>query len=69
MGDSHAKCQTSRGHICQEPSGRTCVEPGCDEPAGTWWGPLWCPEHDKERLDRCTAGLEAALAALTDEGE
>ena len=46
MDQSHPNC--TEGHVCQEPSGRTCL--GCDEPAGTIWGPYWCPEHDKERL-------------------
>lgn len=35
-----------------EPSGRTCIEPGCDKPAGTPWGPYWCPDHDDERIER-----------------
>ena len=29
----------------------------CNEPAGTLWGPYWCPEHDKERLDRISRNL------------
>ena len=28
------------------------------EPAGTPWGPYWCPACDVERLDRITAQLE-----------
>lgn len=39
-------------HVCQEPSGSTCVEQECDSPAGTWWTPLWCPDHDLVRLNR-----------------
>lgn len=53
---SHPKCTPV--HVCQQPSGRTCVEDGCERQAGTWWGPLWCPEHDKERLDRISISLE-----------
>lgn len=29
-----------------------CVERGCAEPAGTLWGPLWCPDHDRQVPDR-----------------
>lgn len=52
---AHPKC--GDGHVCQEPSGRTCIESGCDKAAGTMWGPLWCPDHDRERLDRIGAQL------------
>lgn len=51
-------------HICQEPSGRTCVELGCSRPAGTWWGPLWCPECDKARLDRVSDQLDAIATEI-----
>jgi len=61
---AHPKCHTTAGHVCQEPSGRTCIEDGCGEPAGTLWGPLWCPEHDQDRLDRISASLTAIYAAL-----
>jgi hypothetical protein len=61
---SHPECQSESGHVCQEPSGRTCVESGCSEPAGTSWGPLWCPVHDQERLDRITRNLEAIQEAM-----
>ena len=54
---SHDQC--ANGHICQQPSNRICVEVGCDEQAGTIWGPLWCPDHDKERLDRISASFDA----------
>jgi hypothetical protein len=59
---SHPRC--TDGHICQQPSGRACDVRGCQEPAGTLWGPYWCPDHDKQRLERITANLESALADL-----
>lgn len=62
MKRSHPKCKRPDGHTCQEASGRTCVESGCAEEAGTLWGPLWCPEHDAERLDRISASLEELLS-------
>lgn len=61
---AHPDCHGPAGHVCQEPSGKACVERGCDEPAGTQWGPLWCPLHDMERIDRVSAGMDAALAEM-----
>lgn len=61
---SHRQCVEAGHHVCQRPSGRACVEQGCSEPAGTRWGPLWCPQHDQERLDRITASLENISAML-----
>lgn len=36
---------------------RTCIEAGCNEVAGTPWGPYWCPAHDEERRNRISAQL------------
>jgi hypothetical protein len=58
MADPHPNC--TEGHVCQKPSGQSCIETGCDEPAGTLWGPLWCPEHDYKRL----ASISDFLASL-----
>lgn len=44
-------------HDCRRPNGHHCIEDGCEEPAGTLWGPYWCPEHDVERLDRVYRGI------------
>ncbi len=41
-----------------------CIERGCNEPAGTPWGPLWCAEHDAQRLARISASLESIAASL-----
>lgn len=66
MGRSHPRCWAGDRyeHHCHQPSGRTCVERGCDQAAGTPWTPLWCPEHDVERLDRISAGLKGIAASL-----
>lgn len=40
-------------------SGLPCIEKGCEEPAGTAWGPYWCFKHNVERLRRIDAGLRA----------
>jgi hypothetical protein len=56
---AHPRC--TDGHVCQKPSGAPCIEPGCNEPAGTLWGPLWCPDHDRERIARVDRNLRAIL--------
>lgn len=54
-------------HICQKPSGYTCLTPGCDNSAGTWWTPYWCPSCDEERIDRITAQLEDLVERFQDD--
>lgn len=61
---SHPNCHGPAGHVCQEPSGKECVETDCRNAAGTLWGPLWCPPHDEERLDRITRNLEDIVASF-----
>lgn len=65
----HRQCARPHRHTCQRPSGRTCIERGCDADAGTLWGPLWCPEHDAERLDRVSRGMEALRRTLPGGGD
>lgn len=62
---AHPDCQGPQGHTCHRPSGRSCIE--CGRPAGTLWGPYWCPDCDEERLNRCTRNLLEALGELTEE--
>ena len=59
---SHRKCWTGTEyrHVCRKPSGRMCVD--CRRPAGTDWGPMWCPDCDVKRLDRVGAQMESLLA-------
>lgn len=38
-----------------EPSGKACVE--CGKPAGTPWGPYFCPDCDDVRLARIDKGM------------
>jgi hypothetical protein len=52
-------------------TGKQCVEKGCKKPAGTWWSPHWCFDHNVERMKRISAGLNdaaerAKLAELVD---
>lgn len=46
-----------------DPSKR-CIERGCDEPAGTPWGPLWCADHDDERIERVSRQLHGIADEL-----
>ena len=41
-----------------------CVERGCTEPAGTPWGPLWCANHDDERIHRITRQMDGIVDTL-----
>lgn len=61
---SHPKCWTGveYDHRCHKPSGRRCID--CGEPAGTPWGPLWCPACDVIRLDRVSASLNALTTVI-----
>ena len=65
MSRSHPNCWAGDhyDHECHQPSGRTCID--CDQPAGTPWGPYWCPDCDVRRLDRITTNLEALAAGRT----
>ncbi len=40
------------GNSPQYHTGKPCIVAGCTRPAGTWWSPLWCVEHNIERIDR-----------------
>lgn len=40
---------------------RRCIEVGCDEPAGTPWGPLWCADHDAARISKVSTQLTNLL--------
>lgn len=44
--------------------GAVCVESGCDEPAGTPWGPHWCADHDDERIHRISGQLQDLKRAV-----
>jgi hypothetical protein len=41
-----------RGNSEKYHTGKKCIEPGCNEPAGTAWSPYWCVKHNIERMDR-----------------
>ena len=39
-------------------TGKTCIEKGCEKPAGTAWGLFWCFEHNVKRMGGITKKLE-----------
>lgn len=55
----HPPCVAAGRHMCHKQSHRRCIEDGCTNGAGTIWGPLWCPDHDSERLARISSSLES----------
>lgn len=46
------------GNSDKHHTGKECIEPGCSKPAGTWWSPLWCFEHNVERMNRIDRSLK-----------
>jgi hypothetical protein len=41
-------------------SGKRCHTKGCKAPAGTWWSPHWCFEHNVARI----RGIDASLNSI-----
>ena len=56
------------GNGSEHRTGKPCIEPGCDRPAGTAWSPHWCCECNIARMDRITEQLES-LAAPAEAGK
>lgn len=59
------------GNSATYQTGKPCVKKGCKAPAGTWWSPHWCFEHNVERMDRISSNLndiieKAKFAAMVD---
>lgn len=42
-------------------TGATCITFDCEEPAGTWWSPLWCQRCNTDRMDRIGRRLREML--------
>ena len=45
-------------------TGKLCIERGCNEPAGTWWSPLWCFQHNVARMDGIDKQFQKVRTAL-----
>lgn len=63
MSSSNPGCWGSQGHVCQQPSGLRCVD--CGAPAGTLWGPHFCPDCDVKRLDKIDGSLADIASDLS----
>lgn len=49
------------GNSAQYHTGKACIEKGCSNPAGTFWSPLWCFDHNVKRMTRITVNLDDAV--------
>ena len=45
-------------------TGKPCIEPGCDRPAGTHWSHLWCQPCNAERMRRITSTLHDIVSSI-----
>lgn len=45
-------------------TGEICIEPGCNNPAGSAWSPFWCAEHNIIRMDRINGGFREIMEHL-----
>ena len=50
-------------------TGKPCIEPGCTNPAGTHWSPLWCQPCNVTRMDRIGSQLRGVVERLEGEDE
>jgi len=67
-GESKINNLVDDGYGPKYHTGKPCHKEGCNEPAGTAWGPHFCKQHDIERL----SSIEAAfftMVSLCDKGE
>lgn len=39
-------------------TGKNCIEPGCNNPAGTAWSPFWCFPCNVKRIERIDSQLK-----------
>lgn len=53
-----------KGNQPEYHTGKPCIEPECDRPAGTAWSALWCFECNLERIRRINKQLTAIAADL-----
>ena len=48
-------------------TGKMCIEPGCNKPAGTKWGKYWCQIHNANRFCRINDQFESILKMIDKE--
>jgi len=42
-------------------TGKKCIEPNCNNSAGTAWSPLWCVDCNIKRMDRISKQLNELI--------
>ena len=57
------------GNSAKYHTGKPCIEHGCTNPAGTAWSPLWCFQHNSERIRRISRSMETIARTFTTEGD
>ncbi len=53
------------GNTAKHHTGKPCIEPGCENPAGTAWSPYWCFSCNVARIRR----IDGKLAQMAEESE
>jgi len=53
--------RTCEGNSAKHHTGKICIEPGCNNPAGTAWSPYWCVDCNIERINLVTKQMEDLL--------
>jgi hypothetical protein len=46
-----------KGNSDKHYTGKSCITPKCNNPAGTAWSPLWCFDCNVKRLKRINKNL------------
>lgn len=45
-------------------TGKECIEPGCDNPAGTAWSPYWCQSCNAKRINKISFQLVSMIKKM-----
>lgn len=54
----------NEGNSSKYHTGKECIEPNCNNPAGTWWSPFWCFSCNVKRIRRIEKSLKDILDDL-----
>lgn len=53
-----------RGNSTKFHTGTTCIVPECNDPAGTYWSPYWCFNHNVKRINKINDHLASMVEKL-----
>lgn len=45
-------------------TGKKCIAPGCNNPAGTAWSPFWCQSCNANRMNRIDESMRDIEAKM-----